>query len=245
MDDASSAGERAEKTDHEIDGVIRGKNAEIADARPKRIERGERDALFEIILVRHHAALWTAACTGGVDDAGYVFSFARDEHRFGGVSKFFPALRAGEFGVRRTFGHQHQLDVLCRGTFRRIAELAPNGIFGYQYFSTGMFEQLPVFDGSELVIERHENAAGEKNRIGGDEPLRLVRHDDGSAIAGDESHILQGTSKRVSAALKVFISQTLFFAVAVSFDQTSFGGKGRHRILQRSADRLIFGKVQH
>ena len=166
MDDARSAGERADKADHEIDGVIRGKNAEISNAGPEWIERGECDALFEIIFVRHHTALWTAACTGRVDDAGDVFSFARDEHGFGGVSKFFPALRAGEFGVGGRFGHQHQLDVLCRGTFRRIAELAPNGIFGDQYFSAGMFEQLP-----ELVIERHENAAGEKNRIGGDEPL--------------------------------------------------------------------------
>src|SRR5882724_10115380 len=108
-----------------------------------------------------------------------------------------------------------------------------------------MFEQLRVFRGRELVIERHKNAAGEKNRIGGDEPLRLVRHDDGGAIGGGESRILQGTSKRVSAALKVFISQKFFFADAVSLDQTSFGGKVRDRILQRGADRLIFGKVQH
>src|SRR5882724_11675051 len=107
MDDARSARERAEETDHEIDGVIRGKNAEVANAWPERIERGECDALFEIIFVRHHATLRTAACTGRVDDASDVFSFARDEHGFGGVSKLFPALRAGEFGVGRSLGHEH------------------------------------------------------------------------------------------------------------------------------------------
>src|SRR5256885_15453580 len=107
MDDARSAGERAEETDHEIDGVIRGKNAEIADAWPKRIERGECEALFEIILVRHHTALWTAACAGGVDDTGDVFSFARDEHGFGSTSKLFPALCTSEIGVGRSLGHEN------------------------------------------------------------------------------------------------------------------------------------------
>jgi len=34
----------------------------------------------------------------------------------------------------------------------------------------------------------------------------LVRHDDGGAIGGGESRVLQGASKRVSAALKVFVS---------------------------------------
>src|SRR5260370_35078314 len=68
MDDARSAGERAEKTDHEIDGMICRKNDEVATAWPKRIERGEGDALFEIIFMHHHAALGTAACTGRLDE---------------------------------------------------------------------------------------------------------------------------------------------------------------------------------
>src|SRR5712675_2431820 len=44
MHDASAAGERAEKTDHKIDSVVGGENAEVTHARPKWIENRERDA---------------------------------------------------------------------------------------------------------------------------------------------------------------------------------------------------------
>ena len=56
-----AANERAEEANHEIDSVIRRQDAEVAHARRKRIKRGERDALLEIIFVRHHAAFGAAA----------------------------------------------------------------------------------------------------------------------------------------------------------------------------------------
>ena len=56
-----TANEGAEETNHEIDRVIRRQDAEVAHTRRKRIERSERDALLEIIFVRHHAAFGTAA----------------------------------------------------------------------------------------------------------------------------------------------------------------------------------------
>src|SRR5271157_586798 len=55
------ANERPEETNHEVDGVIRRQDAEVAHAWRKRIKGGESDALLEIILVRHHAAFGTAA----------------------------------------------------------------------------------------------------------------------------------------------------------------------------------------
>ena len=75
--DRGAAGERADKADHKIDRVVRGQNAEVSHARPKRIERGERDALFQIIFVGEHAALRAATSAGGIDDARASVAFAR------------------------------------------------------------------------------------------------------------------------------------------------------------------------
>ena len=82
MHDCGAANERTEKADHEIDRVIRGKNAEVTEPGRERIERSERDALLEIILVRHHAAFGNATGAGGVDDRGDIFARARHERRF-------------------------------------------------------------------------------------------------------------------------------------------------------------------
>ena len=47
VDDRSSASERPEKADHEVNRVIRRKDAEVTDAGPEGIERSEGDALLE------------------------------------------------------------------------------------------------------------------------------------------------------------------------------------------------------
>ena len=79
MHDGGAAGEGANETDHEINRVIRGENAEIAHAGPKGIERRERNALLEIIFVRQDAAFRASAGAGRIDDAGRVFALARGE----------------------------------------------------------------------------------------------------------------------------------------------------------------------
>ena len=74
MHDGTAAGERHDEAAHEVDGVIRGNDAEIARARPKRKNRGDGHALLEIILVREDAAFGTASCAGGINDAGGIFA---------------------------------------------------------------------------------------------------------------------------------------------------------------------------
>src|SRR5581483_2903566 len=97
MDDAGAADEGPEEAHHEVNGVIRGKNAQITHARPEGINRRERDALFEIVLVRHHAALRPAARAGGIDNWGESAAAARDEKRLGRRTELFPTKRAAEF----------------------------------------------------------------------------------------------------------------------------------------------------
>ena len=100
MNDRGAASEWADEADHKIDRVIRGEDAEVTHAGPKRIERSERDALLEIIFVREHAAFRAATGAGGINDAGGILALARNEIWFAGLLKIFPALR-----VRRG---QHQ-----------------------------------------------------------------------------------------------------------------------------------------
>src|SRR6266571_3967205 len=63
MYDRRAARERSQKTNHEINRMICWQDAEIAHAWPERIKRRERDALLQIIFVRHHATLRAAPCT--------------------------------------------------------------------------------------------------------------------------------------------------------------------------------------
>src|ERR1700741_5215789 len=109
MDDACAASERTEEADHEIDGMVRRENAEVTHTGPEGIERRERNALLKIVFVRHHATLRAPAGSGGIDDAGDVFSFARHENRFGLAAEFFPPLRSGEIGVGGRFGDNDEL----------------------------------------------------------------------------------------------------------------------------------------
>ncbi|SRR6266404_2587933 len=119
MDDACATGKRAKEPNHKIDGMVRRENAEVTHTGPEGIERRERNALLEIIFVRHHAALWAATGSGGVDDAGDVFSFARHENRFNLATEFFPPLRSGEISVRWGLGDKDQLYIFDCGAFRR------------------------------------------------------------------------------------------------------------------------------
>src|SRR3974390_1910194 len=68
-----------EKSHHEIDRVIRRKDAEISDAGPKWIPGGQCRTLLQIVSVRQHAALRASTSTGGKDNAGKIFPFASYE----------------------------------------------------------------------------------------------------------------------------------------------------------------------
>src|SRR5258707_11931479 len=132
MHDAGAAGERAEKADHKIDGVVGGENAEVTHAWPKWIDRSERYTLLEVIFVGHHAAFGAAAGSGRIDDGRDVLAFAGYEGGREAASKFFPALGASEFGVARGVGDQDGLNVKSSRAARSGAQLSPDGVLGDQ-----------------------------------------------------------------------------------------------------------------
>src|SRR5881392_4080119 len=100
------------------------------------------------------------------------------------------AFSADEIGVCRSFGDQHGLHVRRGGAAGRAAELPPDWIFRDENASSRMLEQLPLFVGRQFVIEGNENAARKKNRVSGDQPLRLTGHNNAGASAGGETAIL-------------------------------------------------------
>jgi len=106
MHNSGAADEGPEETDHEINRVIGGKDAEIAKTGSEGIDGSERDALLEIILVGHHAAFWAAAGAGGIDDGGHVAALTRNEGGFPGAAKFFPAKCAGKISIWWCFGDE-------------------------------------------------------------------------------------------------------------------------------------------
>src|ERR1700677_4748631 len=89
--DTGSAHKRANKPHHEINRMIRRKNAEIPYSRPKGIPRGQRPALLQIILVRQHASLGPSARARGVDDASDIVALSHDKIRRALALKIFPA----------------------------------------------------------------------------------------------------------------------------------------------------------
>src|SRR5262245_57837291 len=145
MDDAGSTSERTEEADHEVDRVVGGKNAEVAHARPKRVQRCEGDALLEIIFVCHHTALRAPAGPRGVDDAGEIFALAGNQYRRGIlVSEGFPTLRSRKIGVWRSLGDKNGLHTAGARARRRSRQLAPDGVFGDQNLRARVLEKLPV-----------------------------------------------------------------------------------------------------
>jgi hypothetical protein len=108
-----------------------------------------------------------------------------------------------------------------------------------------MFEELPLFLRSEFVVERNQRASRVKNGVRGNQPLRLIRHDDAGSPAACEPGVLQSPRQRMRPRSKFAIRHTLLLTLAIRFDQAHFIRKLIQRILKRLADGLIFGKVQH
>ena len=99
---------------------------------------------------------------------------------------------------------------------------------------------MQLFGGGELVIERNQNAAAEENRVGRNQPFRLIRHDDRGARAVLETRILQRARERQRDFLELAVGEADILAVAVRFDQADFVGPAIERRAQRFAEAIVF-----
>src|SRR5271165_2844141 len=131
-------------------------------------------------------------------------------------------MSACQISARGRFGNENGAHISRRSAARCPAQLAPDWVFGDQDTCAGMLEQLPLFVWREFVIERNQNAASVKNRVSGNQPFGLIRHDNAGSIARGEARALQRLRQRMSARFEVPVSDPLFFSLAVSLNQAHF-----------------------
>ena len=100
-----------------------------------------------------------------------------------------------------------------------------------------MLQQLPLLFRLQFVIERNHRGAAIEQRVGGDQPLGLIRHDDGDAVSCRDAQILQAFGQGKRAVLEIAIGEAQLFFAAVGFDQADFRRESFQRVAQRFANR--------
>ena len=131
---------------------------------------------------------------------------------------------------------------------RKIGSLrdgAPKRELGDEDFRLRVSQKFEMLAGGKFVIEGNQNATGEKNGVGGNQPFRLIRHDDGGAAGGGKTGILQRGGKRQGRVAKLAKRQALRLAVAVGFDEASFFGPALKRGTKGVPEGVIFCEVEH
>src|SRR5579863_8841575 len=99
-----------------------------------------------------------------------------------------------------------------------------------------VLKQLKMLDGAEFVIEGHQHTAAIENRIRGNQPLRLVGHDDRRAIAGFELSVLQSASQGQSDLFEIGVGESGLLSIPVRLDEAKFIRPTVQRIPQRSTE---------
>src|SRR5262245_52141338 len=108
-----------------------------------------------------------------------------------------------------------------------------------------MGEKLKVLVGGQLVVERNDDAAAIKDRVRGNQPLRLIGHNNRGAITGTESTRLQELYERERRFFEIAVSQPAILSVAIGFDEARFVGPTLETGGQRLAERIIFCQIEH
>ncbi len=202
------------------------------------------DALLQIIFMREYASLGPPARARGIHDRRHILTAARDQYRLAIAAKFLPAFCSGKLSPARRLGDEHHARayILEAGI---LHDRPPDMVLGDQKFGFRMSQQLELLGRRELVIQGNQHAAAIKNGIGGDQPLRLVRHDDRGASAISQARILQRASKRVRNFLELAVGEADFLAVAVRFDQANLIGPAIEGVAQRFPEAIVFSEIEH
>ncbi len=108
-----------------------------------------------------------------------------------------------------------------------------------------MGEQLKVLSRAEFVVERHKNATAIEDRIGRDQPFRLIGHDDRGAIVRIEVSVFEGAGERQCDLFEIGIGETKLFAITLRLNQTDFGGKAIKGIAQGGAETGVLTEIEH
>ncbi len=108
--------------------------------------------------------------------------------------EIFPAIRSGKVGPKRGLRYQNGFRTMVL-ELGRLHHGAPQVVFDDQKLRLGVRQQLQMLFRGQLVIEWHEHAAAEKDRVSRNQPFRLIGHDDRAPVPFPVVRILQGASK--------------------------------------------------
>src|SRR5258708_9847067 len=98
-----------------------------------------------------------------------------------------------------------------------------------------MREQLHMLGSEGFVNERSNHTAGKKDSVGGDQPFRLIGHDDRGSVPGGKARILKRRGQWLSSFAKLPVGQPRTFALAVGLDQPDLFRPLVKRAAQRPA----------
>ena len=102
-----------------------------------------------------------------------------------------------------------------------------------------------MFGGRQFVIERYENAAGEKYGVGGNQPFGLIGHDDRRAISRGETGIFECRSNGLGGFAELAVGEAGFFRFAIRLDQANFSRPVPEGVSQRRSQRVEFCQFKH
>ncbi len=108
-----------------------------------------------------------------------------------------------------------------------------------------MFEQLQLLFRRQFVIQRDQHPPAVKNSVGGNQPLRLIRHEDRRAVSRVELGILQRPGQGQADFFEVGIGKPRLFPVAIGFDQAGLTAETVQGVAQRRAQTAIFSEIEH
>ena len=239
-----AAGEGPDEAAHEVDRVVGRQHREVAVAAPEGEDLGEAAVLFEVVVVGQDAALRVTPGPGGVDEGRLIGAAPRHEVRRGRVVRgVLPALGARQLGSLGGLGDEHEGRVQRR--LEADAELAQLGVLGDDDLRPAVGQQRPLLLAGELVVDGHEDGAAEERRVGADEPLALVAHHDGDAIAGADARVLQAPREGLGDALELEIGEARGLALAVPLDEGDLALVHQERVPEQLAQALVGLRRDH
>ncbi len=106
-----------------------------------------------------------------------------------------------------------------------------------------MLQQLQLLGRSKFVVEGNEDAATVENCVSGNQPLGLIGHENGGAVARIEVCVLKRTRQGQADFLEVGICEASFFPVAIRFDKAGFRREPVQCVTQGGTETAIFLEI--
>ncbi len=156
--------------------------------------------------------------------------------------KILPAIRPAQIRAQRSLADQHRLHCMLL-EIGRLHNRPPQVGLDDQEFRLAVRQELQVLGRGQLEVQGNQHASAEKNGICRHQPLRLVAHDDGGAVAFAKIRVLQRARQRTRQLLEIGVGKARLLLVAIGLDQASLIRPMLQRIAQSGPQRRILAQI--